>query len=539
MSSRLPLCKAYEPPNLRHTIGNKANIINILRYLKEYRKQKTPEKHGIIIVGPGGCGKTTISRLLAIQRGYMPMIKDAAMIRKKEDFFRIRQLYITDMRNIFARNSTTFNAASSALRTCRLEAESGVGKAIIIDALDAVTKGDTGLLKCIIEMMKKNPPPPHTILIVNTTAEHYNAIKSLSRYLDCFYLQSPKPSDLKKLVDTISKGEGFTIPESVQEEIILKSERNLNKFYNLLEMWKAGNSLHVQDRNTASSEAPPKNDNQLVFFQQNTSLSVSNNGFPDIMRILLNESRGKTDTDVYNLVESEGNNVTYAIHHLYPRIMKISRKNYVDTLEAISDQLSLWDTTFASVNDMYYTGAINDGDEEMDPHGYTYIAGGVIPVRILSGKVNMLQPKMLKGYTKILGIKASRDGLRRTVRGIRNISKQLMTRSNYEIEIICNNIYDCLAEGNPERLDNLLVAHGMTVNDIDTIAKFKYIGCPNPLLKAWKGKIKKESKKYCEQNKPPVRGLKFKDEHTKDPNRQVIRFFPAVNGGATEQPKRK
>lgn len=99
-----------------------------------------------MISGPGGCGKTSIARLLSLYRGFIPIEISAAQLRKREEVQHFIDMYRTNVVHNYPKTHPLYIEARENLSLCKMK-DLCVGKSVILDELDAIGMSEKGLTK--------------------------------------------------------------------------------------------------------------------------------------------------------------------------------------------------------------------------------------------------------------------------------------------------------------------------------------------------------------------------------------------------------
>ncbi|MEK7143288.1 MAG: DNA polymerase III subunit gamma/tau [Patescibacteria group bacterium] len=200
--SQLALYRKYRPKSFKEVIGQD----HIVKVLESAIKASKPA-HAYLFSGSRGTGKTSVARIMAKVLGTSAndLVEiDAASNRGIDDIRELRE----------------------AVRTNPFDSEY---KVYLIDEAHMLTKeAFNALLKTLEE------PPKHVIFILATTEEEKLPETVVSR-CQSFLFRKPSEEILKKLVEDVSKKEGYAIEASGAELIALLGDGSFRDALGILQ----------------------------------------------------------------------------------------------------------------------------------------------------------------------------------------------------------------------------------------------------------------------------------------------------------------
>lgn len=176
----MPLHLAYRPASLEEFRGNLTTKSKIEAMLK-----KPDKPHSMLFMGPAGCGKTTLARLIAAQLGCSDM--------------EIHEYNSADQRGI--------DTIREIIQQCRFEPLLGNLKCYILDEAHGITgaAGDA-LLKILEET------PKHVYFMLCTTAPE-SLKETIRQRCEKFEVKHLEPGELKALVNWVIAKEKAAVEE--------------------------------------------------------------------------------------------------------------------------------------------------------------------------------------------------------------------------------------------------------------------------------------------------------------------------------------
>jgi len=186
----MSLYKKHRPKKWETIIGNAA-VIDSLR--SQVAKKNPP--HCFLFTGPTGCGKTTISRILAKELNCVG----------------------ADYREINSASFRGIDTAREVIAQANYKALEGANRMFMIDECHKLTNDAQNALLKLME-----DTPPHVYLVFATT-EPDKLLKPFVGRCSVYQLNTLTDTEMKKLLTRIVKKEGESLDEEVYEQIILDS----------------------------------------------------------------------------------------------------------------------------------------------------------------------------------------------------------------------------------------------------------------------------------------------------------------------------
>ncbi len=196
----------YRPKSLKDVVGNDKVKEKLKTWIESYLKGEKPKP--ILLVGPPGCGKTTLAYALANDYG-----------------FEVIELNASDKRNSSAIKKVVGHAATSS---------SVFGKKflIVLDEVDGISgKEDAGGVSELIKVIKKAKNP----IILTANDAYATSIRSLLPYVDIVQLNPVPTTAVYKVLKKIAEKEGLDVDDKTLKMIAQHSAGDLRSAINDLE----------------------------------------------------------------------------------------------------------------------------------------------------------------------------------------------------------------------------------------------------------------------------------------------------------------
>ena len=200
----MPLHTIYRPKTLFDVIGNESTISSLQSVLARDRDKP----HTFLFTGPGGCGKTTMARILKNE-----------LECSNSDFY----VYNTA-------NTRGVDTVREITENCQFAPMNGQVKLFSIEECHQLTGPAQESLLMLIE------EPPEHVYFVFCTTEPEKLKKTLKRRCHTYEMRPLDEIQLNQLIDRVLKQEGISaFPEAVIEKIVLACDGSPGKALNLLD----------------------------------------------------------------------------------------------------------------------------------------------------------------------------------------------------------------------------------------------------------------------------------------------------------------
>jgi len=191
----MPLYNTYRPKVFSEVIGNEATVKTI-----QNKINGEDPPHSIILHGPSGCGKTTLARIIANELGCN--IKSLDFVELD-----IAQLTGVDTAREIRQNMSflPFDEKSK----CR------------VWLLDEFHKASSSFQNAMLKALEE--PPNHCYFLLATT-DPQKIITTVQTRCTKFKVEALEDRQINQLIDWVLKGEKFTIPNDVIDEIVAAAD---------------------------------------------------------------------------------------------------------------------------------------------------------------------------------------------------------------------------------------------------------------------------------------------------------------------------
>ncbi|AIJ05866.1 AAA ATPase central domain protein [Methanocaldococcus bathoardescens] len=196
----------YRPKSLKEVAGHDKVKEKLKTWIESYLKGENPKP--ILLVGPPGCGKTTLAYALANDYG-----------------FEVIELNASDKRNASVIKKVVGHAATSS---------SIFGKKflIILDEVDGISgKEDAGGVSELIKVIKKAKNP----IILTANDAYATSIRNLLPYVEIIQLNPVHTNSVYKVLKKIAEKEGLDVDDKTLKMIAQHSAGDLRSAINDLE----------------------------------------------------------------------------------------------------------------------------------------------------------------------------------------------------------------------------------------------------------------------------------------------------------------
>ncbi|ACV25277.1 replication factor C large subunit [Methanocaldococcus fervens] len=196
----------YRPKSLKEVAGHDKVKERLKTWIESYLRGENPKP--ILLVGPPGCGKTTLAYALANDYG-----------------FEVIELNASDKRNASSIKKVVGHAATSS---------SVFGKKflIVLDEVDGISgKEDAGGVSELIKVIKKAKNP----IILTANDAYATSIRNLLPYVEVIQLNPVHTNSVYKVLKKIAEKEGLNVDDKILKMIAQHSAGDLRSAINDLE----------------------------------------------------------------------------------------------------------------------------------------------------------------------------------------------------------------------------------------------------------------------------------------------------------------
>jgi replication factor C large subunit len=224
----------YRPQIISDMIGNEESRAAILEWFAKWKKGTKP----LLLVGPPGIGKTTISYLVAKQFGYDMIGLNASDVRSKS---RINEILTPVLGNV------------SVL---------GIPM-IFVDEVDGIHgRGDYGGAAALVDILKEPTVP----IILAANNDSLDKMKNIKKAVKTISFKKIPPRLLRVYLENILKKEGTKLSPGSLIKVIDKSRGDIRSMINLTQSFVTGFNPQTE----TSFESINIEDGVNAFFKANS-----------------------------------------------------------------------------------------------------------------------------------------------------------------------------------------------------------------------------------------------------------------------------
>ena len=226
----------YRPIVIDDLCGNTTQIKKIFDWMKKWETM-IPNRRCLLLAGPPGVGKTTVSKIVGRSLGYNPIEFNASDVRNKSAIDKqVKSILLSGQMNFTTTKTQTgeikseFNLKKQAL--------------IIMDEVDGMSSDDRGGIAELVKLIKTIEQP--IICICNDI--NNKKMQSLIGVSESIIFGKVSIQDVKKRLQYICEKENVTIEDDAMTQIIMKSRGDVRYAINMLQTY-VQNGVILSEKN--------------------------------------------------------------------------------------------------------------------------------------------------------------------------------------------------------------------------------------------------------------------------------------------------
>ncbi len=542
----------YAPNAINEFIGNPAAIKGAFNFVKQFRTHPNDaEFRGMAIIGPIGVGKTRLAEFLAESRGMVPIVIGASESRRQNEIENFEILYQANMTHLFNMNHPALKKIKTTNSESYLKGLD-IGKVLILDEVESITKGDKGLLAPLTKLLKDGPTCPNTLIIITLDTEEASKFKSLVKLCYTVNLKPPSISEMMKVVDKVDKKEGWKLSQEVKSAFARNSQGDLRRLLTEMEFFFVDMDkdnieyVTVEDVDRFFKEKELK-------IRDTTAIGILDMIIEDVTKSSpINKNfvpEGSNFDKEIMLAELESYTIPVYTFDSYLRFVKEPTQKQIEELVAkhviderfLKDDNLLMESIAKAADEISFSDELYCTVRNSDPNAFSddlgdfsiadvYRCASIIqPLHDLKHVIPNTYKIDVSTTTKFYSVKAITDSQYKNNNRMSNLSRKWFNRSRDEWLFLRSKLFRLIAnECTWAECAQILFNEELPLETLDELLKLKG-ELDDPLAeegeKTYKGKVKANFKKKFTEMEPKPEGLKFVDEKS----RKIISFFPEIN----------
>lgn len=540
MKNKIQFTEKYSPRIISDFVGNTSEIKRAFNIVKRFRTDPNDADYrGMIIIGPTGVGKTRLAEFIAESRGMVPIVLTASATRKKNEIENFEILYKSNMSHLYKSNHPMINRILQKSNRKYLK-NRPIGKVLIVDEVESITKGERGLLSPLIKILKEGPTNPDTFIIITLDVEKVKKFATLKRWCCEIKLKTPSISETLKLVERVCRGEDWKLSKAVKQSFARNCQGDFRRLMmELQQYYDCMTTKQIQSKTAADIDK----------YFESKQLRLRDTSVVGILEMVIDEIVDKCELPkIFSLVELEGYTIPIYLFETYPHIVNTPKQKDVDRiyndelifethkevllLDSIADASECISRGDVMYNQLKKTspgifGEEHNADPDVNFSDFYRSCAVIEPILCLKYVIPKKYEINVKNYKRFYSVKAIIESHRKVHNRMNAISKFWYERHRDEWMFLRSRLFRLLAnECDWNECMNMLVQNDLPIRVLDELVKIRgHVTDPIAIEgeKLYKGVFRTKFKRKFEEVKPKPVGLKFADEKPKKPK---IIFFP-------------
>lgn len=515
------LIEKYAPKNVNEFVGNPTAIKDAFNYVRQFRTNPAMVKYrGVAIIGPVGVGKTCLAKQMAESRGMIPIVLTASESRRQDEIENFGILYHANMTKLFSLNNPLVKKLNSSNNPAYLKGKN-IGKMLIVDEVESITKGEKGLLGPLTQILKEGPTSPDTLIVITLDNEEAGKYESLTKWCHKIVLKVPTLSEIMKIVEKVDKGEGYGLSQPVKEAFARNSQGDIRRLLREMEFFFKNISPHqisVEDVDT--------------YFEEK-DMRVRDVSAIDLLRKMIDDVRSDGFNCDKQLISAELEAYTIPVYFFdtYPKIVK--GDNVMTSIAEAAESISYSDEMYSTLKNN--STVFSDDYGEMGLGDVYRCNSVVIPLYYIRKSIPDQYKIDVSGYNKFFSVKSLIEANKRNNSRLSKLSKYWFSRNRDEWMMMREILFKLIAnECDWDKAIEIMYQNGFPLETLDEMLKIRG-SYNNPVAeegeKAYKGKVKSQIKKRYSEAEPEREGLKFAEDKVP----RTVNFFPIKALNASQE----
>ena len=219
----------YKPQSVNDLVGNIHNAQKVIDWIERYKPTKGSGHRAVLLSGPPGIGKTSMSHVILKGAGFEVKEFNASDVRSKK-------AVAGQVEDITTSRSMGEFFASAGQQAKKL--------ALIMDEVDGMSSGDRGGIQELIRIIEKSQVP----IVCCCNDDTSDKVRALKKHCLNVPLTMPHITHVKKRILEIAAKENMSISEEAVDKLYQGCNGDLRQMITSLQMWRStSSSMSEQD----------------------------------------------------------------------------------------------------------------------------------------------------------------------------------------------------------------------------------------------------------------------------------------------------